>query len=135
MDISYEGGMHFTAETTKGLKIPIDAHVHLGGSGISPNPIDYLISSLGGCIGIKIILALSDKAIIPDLLTIGIHATRKQTLPAIFDRVHLTITLKGVMNEGMMNTILTRTMTELCPIAAMFMSVSEVTFEQRIVRD
>ena len=58
MTVMHEGGMRFSAHTSTGLVIPIDAHVHLGGGGTIPNPIDYLFASLGGCIGIKILLDL-----------------------------------------------------------------------------
>jgi len=99
MKVTYEGSMGFTAENQDGITIPIDAHVHLGGRGITPNPIDYLFASLGGCIGIKILLDLSDKGIKPDSLEIATHATRKQVLPPTFEKVHHVITIKGAIND------------------------------------
>ena len=45
MTVMHEGGMSFSAHTSTGLVIPIDAHVHLGGGGTIPNPIDYLFAS------------------------------------------------------------------------------------------
>lgn len=135
MTLSHTGGMQFNAVTPAGSVIPIDAHVHLGGGGQIPNPIDYLIASLGGCVGIKILLALMDQGITPDLLTIGILATRRQALPAVFERVHLTITLTCGVDEAVISNILTRTVSHLCPIAAMFAEVGEVTFEHHVIRD
>jgi hypothetical protein len=35
----------------------------MGGLGKVQNPIQYLIGSFGGCIGVKIVLALSDRGI------------------------------------------------------------------------
>ncbi|HWQ66424.1 MAG TPA: OsmC family protein [Methanospirillum sp.] len=125
--------MQFTAENNDGLKIPIDAHLHLGGKGLTPNPIDYLIASLGGCVGIKILLDLSDTGITPEVLLIDIQGTRKQTLPAVFEQVHLIITIKAPIDDVRLSETLTKTMRFLCPIAAMFGSVSEVTWEHRIV--
>lgn len=133
MIVSHTSGMKFTAETSSGLTIPIDAHVHLGGEGKIPNPIEYLIASLGGCVGIKILLSLSDQGITPDLLTIRIHAERRQELPAVFERVHLVVTLSGLIGSDQIEDIMTRTMTHLCPIAAMFADVGKVTFEHHIL--
>lgn len=133
MLVSHTGGMQFTAETTSGLTIPIDAHVHLGGGGKIPNPIEYLIASLGGCVGIKILLSLSDQGITPDLLTIRIQAERRQELPAVFERVHLVVTLSGSMDSDQVSDIMTRTLTHLCPIAAMFADVGNVTFEHHTI--
>ena len=135
MTVSHSGGMQFTAETSGGLHIPIDAHLHLGGGGKIPNPIDYLIASLGGCVGIKILLSLQDQEIVPDRLTIAIQAERKQDLPAIFEHVHLVITLSCDVDDATIDRIITRTLSHLCPIAAMFADVGSVTFEHRLIRN
>ncbi len=132
MVVSHISGMQFTAETPGGVLIQMDAHTHLGGAGQLPNPIECLIASLGGCIGIKILLALRDQQITLDNLSIGILATRRQSLPATFEKVHLTISLSGPLDEEIVNGIITRSISHLCPIAAMFADVGEVTFECRI---
>jgi len=106
----------------------------MGGHGKVPNPIQYLIGSLGGCVGVKIILALSDNGIVPEELTIGIHGTRVKTMPAFFDHIHLTITLRADADEALVSAIIDQTLTRLCPIAAMFAEVGEVTAEHRIIR-
>ncbi len=82
----------------------------------------------------KIILALSDNGIVPEELTIGIHGTRVKTMPAFFDHVHLTITLLAGVDEALVSAIIDQTLTRLCPIAAMFAEVGEVTAEHRIIR-
>lgn len=133
MHLTHEGGMRFTAKTSTGLSIPIDAHVHLGGEGTFPNPIDYLFASLGGCIAVKILLDLGDKGITPDVLTVETVATRRQNLPATFDTVHHIISLKVYCDEVTVSETLTRTMTLLCPIAVIFGETSQMTWEHRIL--
>jgi putative redox protein len=136
MSVSYDGGMRFTARTPSGeIAFPMEAPVGMGGDGTIPNPIQYLIGSLGGCVGVKILLALSDNGIVPDDLTIGIHGTRKKTMPAFFDHVHLTITLRADADDAMVSGIIEQTLSRLCPIAAMFAEVGNVTAEHRIIRD
>lgn len=134
MTVTHTGGMRFTADSPGGVTIQMDAHSHLGGSGQIPNPIEYLIASLGGCVGIKILLALKDQNIIPDQLIIAIQASRRQSLPATFDHVHLTISLIGNIDDVLVTSILTQTVSHLCPIAAMFAEVGEVSFEHHITR-
>lgn len=134
MTVSHDGGMRFSAALPSGESIRMEAHRHLGGGGQTPNPIDYLIASLGGCVGIKILLALSDHGVVPDEMTIVIHATRRETMPALFDRVHLTITLRADLDDGLIAGIADQTITRFCPIAAMFAEVGEVTAECRVVR-
>lgn len=132
MTVAWAGGMGFSASTPSGVSFPMEAPVGMGGLGKVPNPIQYLIGSLGGCVGVKILLALEDNGIVPDELTIGIHGTRKKTMPAFFDHVHLTITLRANADDAMVETIIGQTLTRLCPIAAMFAEVGEVTAEHRI---
>jgi putative redox protein len=135
MTVTYKGGTDFTAETGPGgIMFPMEIPAGMGGPGKVPNPIQYLIGSLGGCVGVKIVLALSDQGIVPDELTIGIHGTRKKTMPAFFDRVHLTIVLRGDADEAMVSNIIEQTLTRLCPIAAMFAEVGEVPSEYRVIR-
>ena len=133
MTVTCNGNMSFVASTSTRLSFPIEAPVGMGGQGKVPNPIQYLIGSLGGCVGVKILLALSDNGIVPDELKIGIHGTRKKTMPAFFDHVHLTITLRADADDAMVSGIIEQTLTRLCPIAAMFAEVGEVTAEHRIV--
>ena len=135
MTVTYNGGTGFTAQTGSGdITFPMEIPVGMGGTGTVPNPIQYLIGSLGGCVGVKIVLALSDLGIVPDELTIGIHGTRKQTMPAFFDQIHLVIVLRADADEAMVSTIIEQTLTRLCPIAAIFAEVGEVTSEHRIIR-
>ncbi len=104
MTVTYNGNMEFTASTSSGaITFPMEAPVGMGGHGNVPNPIQYLVGSLGGCVGVKILLALSDNGIVPEELTIGIHGTRKKTMPAFFDHVHLTITLRADADDAMVS--------------------------------
>lgn len=135
MIVTYNGDGAFTASTSSGISFPMEAPAGMGGHGKIPNPIQYLIGSLGGCVGVKILLALGDSGIVPDEMMIGIHGTRKKTMPAFFDHVHLTVTLHADADDVMVKTIIDQTLTRLCPIAAMFAECGEVTAECRIVRN
>jgi putative redox protein len=134
MTVTYNGDGAFTAETSTGITFPMEAPVGMGGHGKVANPIQYLIGSLGGCVGVKIILALGDNGIVPGELTIAIHGTRVKTMPAFFDHVHLIITLRADADEAMVSNIIEETLARLCPIAAMFAEVGDVTAEHRILR-
>jgi len=134
MTVTYNGDGRFTGLTSTGIAFPMEAPVGMGGHGMAPNPIQYLIGSLGGCVGVKILLALSDNGIVPEEMTIAIHGTRKKTMPAFFDTVHLTITLRADADDAMVSGIIEQTLSRLCPIAAMFAEVGEVTAEHRIIR-
>jgi putative redox protein len=134
MTVTYNGDGEFSACTSTGIIYAMEAPVGMGGHGKVPNPIQYMIGSLGGCVGVKILLALSDNGIVPEEMTIGIHGTRVKTMPAFFDHVHLTVTLRADADDALVSTIIDQTLTRLCPIAAMFAEVGKVTAEHRIIR-
>jgi putative redox protein len=134
MTVTYKGKGEFSANTGT-ITFPMEAPLGMGGQGKVPNPIQYLIGSLGGCVGVKILLALADNGIVPQNLTIGIHGTRKKTMPAFFDHVHLNITLQADVEDARVSAIIEQTLTRLCPIAAMFAEVGHVTSEHRIIRN
>jgi hypothetical protein len=47
----------------------------------------------------------------------------------------MVIVLRAEVDEAMVSTIIEQTLTRLCPIAAMFAEVGEVTSEYRIIRN
>jgi len=134
MTVTYRGDGEFLARVPSGPEFPMQAPVGMGGKGTLPNPIQYLIGSLGGCVGVKILLALGDNGIVPAEMTIGIHGTRRTTMPAFFDHVHLTVTLRADADDAMVSEIIEQTLARLCPIAAMFAEVGNITAEHRIIR-
>ncbi|OPX63759.1 MULTISPECIES: OsmC family protein [unclassified Methanoregula] len=135
MTVTYHGDGGFTARTKSGdIEFPMEAPVGMGGHGKYANPIQYLVGSLGGCVGVKILLALGDRGIVTDEMSIAIHGTRKKTMPAFFDHVHLTVTLRAAgADDAMMKDIIDQTLARLCPIAAMFAECGDVTAECRVV--
>jgi putative redox protein len=136
MTVTYNGAGGFTARTKSGdIAFPMEAPTGMGGHGKFPNPIQYLIGSLGGCVGVKILLALGDNGIVPDEMTIAIHGTRKKTMPAFFDHVRIIVTLRAAgADDTLVKNIIDQTLTRLCPIAAMFAECGNVTAEHRLVR-
>jgi putative redox protein len=134
LTVTYHGDGQFTGITSSGIEFPMEAPVGMGGHGTFANPIQYLVGSMCGCVGVKIILALGDRGIVPDELNIAFHGTRVKTMPAFFDHVHLKITLKADADDAVVHDIIDQTITRLCPISAMFVECGEVTFEQQIIR-
>jgi putative redox protein len=95
MDISYEEGTHFLAENSAGSRIAI--------GGDNPNPIDYLIASLGGCTGATIVKGLSEKGVKPDSFTVKIEGSRRKTPPTVFEKIHVAFTLSGDLDDRMVH--------------------------------
>jgi putative redox protein len=136
LTVTWNGDGKFTGLTSTGIEFPMEAPVGMGGHGKIPNPIQYLVGSLGGCVGVKILLALGDNGIVPGSMAIEIHGTRVKTMPAFFDCVRLKITLRvSGADQATVENIVDQALTRLCPIAAMFGECGDVTAECRVVRE
>jgi len=132
MNVSYETGMKFIAENHAGQKIPVEPGPALGGSGRTPNPIDYLLASLGSCAGIKVLLDLEHRGARPDSLNVTIAGTRRETPPLVFEKLHLTFVLTGPVDHAIVEEAIHDTMTLNCPVAVMLGKAVELTWEHRI---
>ena len=132
MNVTCERNLKFIAENTAGQTIPVEPGVVLVGSGKTPNPIDYLLASLGGCAGIKVLLDLNEKGTRPDSLRVAISGTRREAPPGIFEFLHLTFYLAGKLDENVVGEAIHETMTLMCPVAVMMGRATEVTWEHRI---
>jgi len=133
MTISYEGGMQFVAENNTGYKIPMEPAVSMGGSGKVPNPVDYLVAALGSCISIKMIQDISGKGFKVDSFTMKIDGIKSKTTPALFEKLHLVITLSGDLYDSTVAEVIQDTIIHTCPVAAMFRKSMEITWEYHII--
>ncbi|MCC4766897.1 hypothetical protein FXW07_09790 [Methanosarcina sp. DH1] len=130
--ILYEGGMQFVAENGTGCKIPVEPAVSMGGSGKTPNPVEYLVTALGSCVGIIMIMDFSRKGFKLDSFTMKIDGTRSKLCDCFFEKLHLVFTLSGDMDDHTVAEVIQDTM-HTCPIAAMFKQTMEITWEYQII--
>ena len=133
--ISYEGGMQFVAENSTGCKTPVEPAVSMGGSGKTPNPVDYLVTALGSCIGIIMVMDISEKGFKLDSFTMKIDGTRSKFCECFFEKLHLVITLSGDVDDHTVAEVIQDTMMHTCPIATMFRKTMEITWEHHIIED
>jgi len=127
MNVSYENGMHFLADSISGSAIAM--------GGENPHPIEYLIAALGGCTGTTIIKGLSEKGIQPDSFAMKIVGSRRKTQPTVFEKIHVTFTLNGDLDDRIVAETIQETMTLKCPIAVTLGRVGKVTWEHRIGKE
>lgn len=125
--------MQFVAENSTGCKTPFEPAVFMGGSGKSPNPVDYLAIALGGCTSIKMIMDISKNGFKVDSFTMRIDGTKSKTPPGLFEKLHLVITLSGDLDERAVADVIQETIMHTCPVAAMFRKLMEITWEYHII--
>ena len=136
MNITYDGNT-FVAENNAGWKIPMGGNNQQPGcssccSQTTLNPIEVFLSSLGGCVSMNLVSTLSKQGVEPQSLSVFVDATRSLTPPSLFEQIHLIFSIKGTIEDTMLADAIEKSVTILCPIAASFMKVADITWEHRI---
>lgn len=126
MNVSYEDNTHFLAKN--------DASSRIAMGGENPHPVEYLIASLGGCVGMTVIKGLSERGVKPKSFKVRIEGSRRKTLPTVFEKIHATFMLSGDLDDRMVSETIQETMTLKCPIAVTLGRVGNVTWEHHITR-
>src|SRR5690606_22656614 len=133
INMSYKGEMQFVAENSTGCNISLEPPAFMGGSGKAPNPIDYLVTALGGCIGFKTIMDISGKGFKLDSFSMKINGTKSKSPSRLFDKLHLIVTLSVDVNDLTVDEKIENDVMNTCPIAAMFRETMEITLEHNII--
>jgi putative redox protein len=126
MNVLYEDGTHFLAENGAGSRIAM--------GGDYPHPIEYLIASLGGCTGTMVVKGLSEKGVKPESFVVKVEGSRRKTPPTVFEKIHVTFTLSGDLEDRMVAEVIQETMTLKCPIAVTLGRVGDMTWEHRVIQ-
>jgi putative redox protein len=95
MKVKWNKNLKFEGIGDSGHKLPMDASESAGGDDSAPRPLEMLLSGLGGCTGIDVVLILKKmKAEILDF-DIDIEATRAEDHPKRFETINLHYYIKG----------------------------------------
>jgi uncharacterized OsmC-like protein len=111
-------------ETTGGLKITIDEPERLGGGGEGPNPVEYLLASLAGCLNIVGYLVAGEMGFELDDLKIDIKGKldpakfrgKSESKRAGYQEIEVSINAKTDANEETLNKWLNK-VKERCPVS------------------
>ncbi len=127
------GSMKFVAKTNVGNEIFFEPSPILGGSGKTPNPMEYFIAAIGGCAAIKTRIDLTAMGSAPEDLMVHVECTRRESHPQILETVHVTFTLKGRLDDAKVASVVHDVMTLHCPVAVIASASAKVTSEYRII--
>ena len=88
--VDWTEGMRFEARTGSGAVAALD-----GEGRLSPSPVEALLASLGGCMGIDVVEILRKGRAEPDALAVSVRGRRRGEDPRSFERIELTFRIRG----------------------------------------
>jgi len=90
IDLAWAGGQRFDAQDDAGVRLTLDGERR---SGVSPT--EALLSSLGACMGIDVVMILEKMRTDLQELRISIEGDRPEDPPRYFRRLHIRFEVRG----------------------------------------
>lgn len=131
--VRWDGHERIIAETPFHCTIAMAGNRESSAAGTYPSPIDLFVSSLGGCPSHEILTMMKERKKTLAYLGVDIEGTRRDALPTIFERIHVTFTLAGDIDDHLVREVISEVMTLRCSVAVSFAKMTDLTWEYRIV--
>jgi len=121
--------LHFEAINEAGRTVEMDAKVASGGTGKAMGPMETLISALGGCSSIDIVLLL--KKFKQDLINmeVEIQADRDPDhIPSLFIRIHAHYRLYGELDPKKVEKAISLSIEKYCSVSQILKKTVPITY-------
>jgi len=126
---TWQGNMHFTAETKEGV-INLDASEEFGGTDQGLRSKSLMLTSLAGCTGMDLGSLIKKMRIEVDGITIVVTAKLTDQHPKIYQSTHIAYHFTGIdLDREKLTKAVNISVDRYCGVIAMFRAFSEVTIE------
>ena len=93
--MTWNKGLQFTATDANGHSVMVDTEIEYGGFDKGIRPIEFLLVSLGGCMGMDIVSILQKKGGKVDRFEILVDGTRSEEHPKRYEKITVKIICEG----------------------------------------
>jgi len=88
--------VHFEGSSdTTPVKVHIDGSPDIGGEGLGARPMELVLMALGSCSALDLVSILKKQRQRIDDLQIEVEGERREAIPTVFTRIHISFSLKG----------------------------------------
>lgn len=127
--VRVDDAFHFEAVGASGVAQHIDGAVDIGGHNAGARPMEMLLMGLASCSAIDMILILQkQKQVIDDFRMTVDGLRRKGATPSPFQKIHITYTLTGQLDESRVKRAIDLSMDKYCSATAQFRPTAEITY-------
>ena len=129
-----DNSFHLQATNEHGRTIETDAGPATGGHDAGMRPMQVLLSAVGGCSSIDIIMLLQKQRQDLKDIRIAVTGTRRDEEPRIFTAIHVAYTLVGDIDEKKAERACRLSMEKMCSVSLMLKAGGvEITWEYEVV--
>ena len=133
INVQWDGHERIIADTPLHCKISMAGNKEVMTAGTYPSPLDLFVASLGGCPSHEILTIMQYRKKPLAYLAVRVEGTRRDSLPTIFEKVHVSFTLAGDIDDQLVHEVIDEVMTLRCPVAVSFAKATTLTWGYRII--
>jgi putative redox protein len=127
-------GVSFVGQTESGHAVVMDGAPESGGKNLGPRPMEMLLLGMGGCSGFDIVHILRKARLDVRDCVAEIDATRADTDPKVFTRIHMHFIVSGKnLDPKRVGQAVQLSAEKYCSASIMLGKVAEVTHDFEVV--
>ena len=127
--------VHFEASAPSStVKVQIDGSSDMGGLGLGVRPMEMVLMALASCSSLDLVSILKKQK--QDLrdFSVSVEAQRREEIPTIFTKIHMSFTLKGTIDPDKANRAAELAVKKYCSVHEMLVAGGvEITYSLSII--
>jgi len=129
-----DDAFHLQATNEDGLTVETDGGPAIGGHNAAMRPMQLVLSAVGSCSSIDIIMLLKKQRQELKDIKIAVTGTRRDEEPRLFTAIHVDYTLVGDIDEKKAERACRLSMEKMCSVSLMLKAGGiEVSWEYKVV--
>lgn len=129
-----DDAFHIQATNEEGKTVTTDGSPAIGGKSAGMSPMQLVLSAVGSCSSIDIILLLKKQRQDLKDIRIAVTGTRRDEEPRIFTGIHVAYTLVGDVDDKKAERACRLSMEKMCSVSLMLKAGGvEITWEYEVV--
>lgn len=129
-----DDAFHLQATNEDGLTVETDGSEAIGGHNAGMRPMQLLLSAVGSCSSIDIIMLLKKQRQDLKDIRIAVTGTRRDEEPRLFTAIHVAYTLVGDIDDKKAERACRLSMEKMCSVSLMLKAGGvEVSWEYEVV--
>ncbi|MFK8165706.1 MAG: OsmC family protein [Lewinella sp.] len=129
-----DDAFHIQATNEEGQTVETDGSPAIGGKNAGMRPMQLLLSAVGSCSSIDVIMLLKKQRQDLQDIRIAVTGTRRDEEPRIFTAIHVAYTLVGDIDEKKAERACRLSMEKMCSVSLMLKAGGiTVTWEYEVL--
>ena len=128
-NVRWTGNEEFTSTTPSGHTVKFDGDLK---HNAAPSPMEMLLSALGACSLVDVVLILGKKRQTLTSLEVDVTGERAETTPAVWKKIEMVYRLAGELDDKAVRDSIELSQNKYCSVAAMLGKTAEITYRYEI---